>query len=69
VGLLRAEKKLSIGLMLVLHGDGSGCVRKFDESVVFLFDNPNELSAWLRSPRLVEYDEEGAELIGGRVCR
>lgn len=60
VGLLRAEKRLGTDLMLVLHGDGSGCVRKFDESLIFQFDKLNDLATWMRSPRVVVYDEEGA---------
>ncbi len=58
--LLRAERKLGIeGLVLLLQCDGSGCIRRFDESYVFKFDRLDELKAWLRSPRVVEYDEEG----------
>jgi len=56
----RAERTLRIdGLFLLLQSDGSGCVRRFDDSVIFLFDDPDALGRWMRSPRVVAYDEEG----------
>jgi hypothetical protein len=56
----RAEGKLGIdGLFLLLQSDGSGCVRRFDDTPVFLFDDLEALTSWMRSPQVVSYNEEG----------
>jgi hypothetical protein len=68
--LARAERLLNIdGLFIRLNPDGSGTVTSYaraDEVDIFRFDtsvnpatNLNQLREWLRSPRVVAYNDEG----------